>query len=145
MKKTNFQTYSLSNQVRAGFSCLTTSCLLHSTCMPRMYLCRSCAYFEANLSSFIKTLLLGELYVIILPPPLPHKISATASRHVKTYGKNTQVFTGLQTSCYKSVHNSSCSCCDKFRTICYIVTVSDFVGATLQQVWYNAIKLVTNC
>ena len=87
MKKTNFQTYSLSNQVRAGFSCLTTSCLLHSTCMPRMYLCRSCAYFEANLSSFIKTLLLGELYVIILPPPLPHKISATASRHVKTYEK----------------------------------------------------------
>jgi hypothetical protein len=38
--------------------------------------------------------------------------------------KNAQVVTGLQTSCYKSVHKLSTSCvrtacCNKFRTGCH--------------------------
>ena len=32
--------------------------------------------------------------------------------------KNTQVVTGLQTSCYKSVHKLCSHCCNKFGTSC---------------------------
>jgi hypothetical protein len=54
----------------------------------------------------------------------------TVSNFKATHVKNAQVVTGLQTSCYKSVHKLSTSC---VRTAC---------SQLLEQVWN---KLLTTC
>jgi hypothetical protein len=48
--------------------------------------------------------------------------------------KNAQVVTGLQTSCYKSVHKLSTSC---VRTACSQLTCYKVVLTSLMQSWYN--------